>query len=311
MNRRKLIVSLDASLPIFGKRLTRVMAGLAIETEELTIPSWKDGVLGLLGWAWKVYRSKSQIVHYLFGSYHPLIYIIPKLLGKKVIVQWIGSDVMDITSNKEGLLRKIAYRMVDLHLADFAPLADELEPLGINATVISLPPDIPLVRKDIAWSIENRVFVYMPEASQELYGSKIVFRLLKEMPDIEFLITRHSGKDAPELPNVKYLGWVDDIESIWGQVKIYLRSNKHDGLSHTVVEALARAKHVIWSYEYPYCHQAHTFEEARDAIRDILEKNHPNIDGMNYVYERFEPSRLAQDYRCIYLEVLGGKHGSR
>lgn len=289
---------------IFFDRLKNIMNKSGVKVQELALPKRKADVLR---WAWRLKRSELKIVHYLWGGHNPLIYIIPKLLGKKVIIHWIGTDVLSVTSNKEQtvntLLRKIAYRMVDLHLAVSEALANELKPLGIDALVVPLIPDMPLLQEDITWPSEDVVLVYLPEGRPEFYGSSIVFRLAKELPQIKFLIVAHAGEDIPQLPNIEYLGWIN-LETIWRQVKIYLRLTKHDGLPNMVIEALARGKRVIWSYQYPFCHQARNFEEARDALKDLLWQNQPNVEGMQYVRCEFEPSKMAQNYRDVYLKVL-------
>jgi len=300
----KIIVHIDSTSPIFFNRLKNAMNKSGVKVQKLTLPKRKANVFR---WAWRLKRSEPKIVHYLWGGHNPLIYIISKLLGKKVIVHWIGTDVWFVASNKEWsintLLRKIAYRMVDLHLAVSKALANELKPLGIDAIVVPLIPDMPLLQEDITWPSENVVLVYLPEKRPEFYGSSIVFRLAEELPQIKFLIVAHTGEGAPHLPNIEYLGWIN-LETIWRQVKIYLRLTKHDGLPNMIIEALARGKRVIWSYQYPFCHQAHTFEEAKDALENILRQNQPNIEGMHYVQCKFEPSKIAQNYRDIYLKVL-------
>jgi hypothetical protein len=276
-----------------------------IKAKELAPPRKESEILG---WAWELIKPGPKIVHYMWGNYRPLVYIIPRLLGKKVIVHWIGTDVMYATSTKEWILnsylRKIAYKIVDLHLVDFDPLAIELGSIGIDAEVIPLMPDVPLLEYDLVWPRENSVFVYLPEKEQEFYGSEIVFKVAKNLPDIEFLITGHSGKHAPRLPNIEYLGYVDDLESVWRRVKIYLRLTKHDGLSHSVIEALARGKHVIWSYEFPYCHKASTFQETIDALRNIFMENQPNVEAARYVRYTFDPVKIVDNLKQHYLKIL-------
>lgn len=292
--------------PLFSERVIDVLSSSGIRTQKLYLPKKKSEIFK---WSLALIKSKTKIIHYFWGSYHPFIYIIPKLLGKKVIIHWIGSDVLDAISNhkRKGtywLLQKIAYKIVDSHLADFQPLADELESLGIKASLIPLIPDLPLFQENISWPVENNVFVYLPETRHEFYGSDIIFQLAEEMTDINFFITRHSGKNAPFLPNIKYYPWVDDLEAIWEQTKVYIRLTKHDGLSHTVIEALARGKHVIWSYEFPYCYQAKTFKEAKYALREIFTQNQPNIGGVNYVQSEFQPFKISKLLKTIYGSSL-------
>ncbi|MBN2075692.1 MAG: glycosyltransferase [Dehalococcoidales bacterium] len=261
-------------------------------------------------WIWNLFRSRPKLIHYLYGGHHPLVYIISKLLGKTVLIHWIGSDVIQARSNRNWFYKRLritAYRLVDQHLVDFQPLADELRLVGIQATLISLPPNIPVKKQDIFWPVDNVIFVYMPEEKQEFYGSEITFRLMKDLPDTHFLITGHNGKNAPQAPNIEYLGWTNDIEVVWKRIKVYLRLTKHDGLSHTVIEALSRAKHVVWSYEFPYCYQAQSFDAAKNALIKILSSNKPNLDGMHYVYEQYKFSKLTQDYKTIYTHFTARK----
>jgi len=94
------------------------------------------------------------------------------------------------------------------------------------------------------------------------------------------------------------------MDIVWKQIKIYLRLIKHDGLPHTVLEALARGKHVVWTYKFPYCYEVGTVEEAKEAIMAILNKNKPNIDGMHYVHAHFSSSKIMESLKQKYLEVL-------
>ena len=304
-NDNKLTVYVGSAPIFFAERLIRQLASSGVNAKELALPKKK---LDALIWTWKMRKSKPKIVHYLWGSHHPLVYIIPKLLRRKVIIHWIGTDVIYATSSKEdsfnALLRKISYKMVDMHLVVIQRLADELSSLGIDAKVVPLVPNMPLPQEDITWPAQDQALVSLPEARLEFYSSSLVFQLAEKLPEIKFLIVAHSGEGAPQLPNIKYLGRVDDMETVWKQVKVYLRLTKHDGLPQTLIEALARGKHVIWSYEYPFCHQAYTFKKAKDALRDILRRNQPNIEGMHYVHTHFESSKVVQSYKNIYLKVL-------
>lgn len=307
LNDHKLIIYIDGTYPMFSDRLIKIINNSEVELKSLKLPRRR---IDSLNWLYSIWKSEARIVHFIWGTHHPLVYIMLKVLGKKIIIQWIGSDVTDAISIRKSrfgvfrfLMRRIAYNMADMHLADFQPLADQLKTLGISARVLSLVPDIKYLDKRLIWPDGNRAFVYLPETRQKFYGGEIIFRLAQSSPDIEFLITSNTGHHAPCLPNVRYMGYVDDLESIWKQTKVYIRLTEHDGLSHTVIEALSRGKHVIWSYEYPFCYLAHSCEEARDALRDILVQNRPNIEGMNYIKSQFNLSKISQDYLNIYLKL--------
>jgi len=289
--------------PIFFDILRSKLNKVDIDVRELAFPK---GKIDLLRWAWKLGMSKPEIVHYVGGYHHPIIYIIPKFLGKRVIVHWMGTDVLYATTNRAitptNLLRRVAYKVVDLHLAVFEPLANELKSMGINARVVPLIPDMALSPEDTTWLSENAILVYLPEGREEFYGGSIAFGLAEELPDLRFLIVGNSGKGMPQLANIEFLGWVN-LSTVWKRVKVYLRLTKHDGQAGMVLEALARGKQVIWSYEYPFCHQARTIEQARVALKDILDNNQPNTQAMDWAQRTFDPSKIAQTYRNIYLGI--------
>jgi len=304
--KRKPSVLIDSSQPLFSDRLIHQLSSSGLKVENLSIPQEKRS---LLSWICRLKKSEARIVHYIGGFHGAHLYIAPKLVCKRVVIHWIGSDVLLITSDKipliQRMLKKTAWRITDLHLAVSSPLADELRALGIKATVIPLVPDtFPTEVENITWPSANRVYVYLPEGRQEFYGSDTVFRLANEMADTEFLITGYSGENAPQLPNLKYLGWVDNMEGVWKKVKVHLRLTEHDGLPHTLIEALTRGKYVVWSNEFPHCLQARSFEEAREALKISLRQNQPNVAGMAYARREFNPLKVAQNLKEEYRKLI-------
>jgi len=302
MNNNKTNVYIDSTNPHFSRKITAVLNQSGIKAEEMAMPKNKTE---LLAWIWKIKKSKASIIHFLWGGRNPVIYAIPKLLGKKVIIHWIGKDVSNVKNRSRLKLtfQKIAFNVADKHLTDFEPLQSELKDLGIESEVVTLFPNINQEKK-IVWPQGNRVHIYLPENDHEFYGSNTVFRLIKEMSDVEFLITGHSGRNAPNLPNVQYLGWIDDLDSrVWNKVKVYIRLIKYDGLSHSVVEALSRGKHVIWTYKFPHCFKARDFEETKNALREIFKKDKSNIEGARYAQSQFTLSKTVKSFKRIYKEL--------
>jgi glycosyltransferase involved in cell wall biosynthesis len=263
--------------------------------------------ISALKWVWDLLWSKAQIVYFLWGSYNSLFYLVAKIFRKKVVVHWIGTDVLKSQKKTNFVvrwLRQLTYKLIDLHLTDFKPLQDELKSIGINSYVIPLIADIN-VNQQILWPPDaNRIFVYLPEFREEFYNNRIIFQLAQAMPDVEFLITQHSGKNAPQLANVKYLGWLPDIDQVWNEVKILIRITDHDGLSHSVLEALSRGKQVVWSERFPHCYYAKTFDEAKKAVDEILKVNQPNYEGKNYIDTEFNPSKIRVEINNIYLTLV-------
>lgn len=256
--------------------------------------------------------SKTKIVHWLWGwpfwgGFFFIYLLLLRIAGKKIIVHWLGSDVlMALSSGRQVRMQNLVFsKLADLNVTDADPLIKELCSIGIKAEPLSLFADLNFPVKDIALPNQNRFFVYMPEGMEEFYGGDIIFKLAGEFAECEFLIAPHRGNDLPQLKNVKYLGHVKDMETdIWKNVKGCIRLTTHDGMSRCVKEALAYGRYVIWSHEYPNCHFARNYEEAKEGLRKIVEADHLNDGGRSYAFSEFLPTQVAEKYSQIYRKVL-------
>ncbi len=304
------MIVLVKAYTIFSGRLVRSLRRVGIDAAEFELPK---GIVGHAKWIFRLMRSEAKIVHYIDGGYPPLLYIVPRLLGKKVVIHWIGSDVRKATSANATVRQKIGLRVglrfCNLHLAVSEPLAETLKTIGIEAMVIPLVPDkTPPAYDKIPWPTHKTVHAYLPEPDPELYGASTIFRLAEEMRDTNFLVTGHSGKNAPNLPNIKYLGRLreDEMESVWSKAKVLIRLIAvSDGMPQSIIEALARGRYVIWTYRFPFCMQASSLDEAREALKTALAKESPNYDGMVYAREQFNPTVIAEKLKQQYLNLAG------
>ncbi|MDD5222755.1 MAG: hypothetical protein PHE84_02090 [bacterium] len=294
----------DPSQQLFADRLIQPLADLGVKSAPFSLPS--KNMVSCLNWWLKLARSENKIIHYIWGLHHPLAYILPKLAGKKVIVHWIGTDVLGLPQfPRRGIWWKLAIRMVDLHLAVSEPLAGELKTQGINAGVVSLIADFPPQPVEIHWPPGDAIFVYLPESRKEFFHQDLVFQLAEQMPNVTFLITCHRGDGGSALKNIKYLGFVKDMEKLWEQVKVYLRIVDHDGLSLSVIEALARGKHVVWSNPFPHCHRAGDVEGIKGILKNIFQNDKPNIEGMKFAQAEYNPRKIAADFKNVYMSLSG------
>lgn len=294
-------ILVDTSQPLFPERLVESLHNEGVSAKLFVCPKSKVS-LEPIKWILRLLKDKANIIHFLWGDNNVALYIIPKLLGKKVIIHWVGTDVLRV--KKKPLVREIIKMVANLHLAVSPWLAEELKQMGIKATVIPLIPTY-LPKVDITWPSDKVVHVYLPEGKEEFYGVFDTFNLAREMPDVKFLITAHSGKGMPQLPNITYLGWVDDMGIVWSKVRVYLRLPKHDGMPLTVIEALQRGKYVVWSYEFPYCIKAELFESTKKSLITALEYSGLNKEGMEYARHTFAPSVVIKQTIAQYRHILG------
>lgn len=304
-------VLIDGGAPFFSVRLAKMLRDAGIEVQlNPTLRKHPDALI----WLFKTLVSKQPIVHSIHGQCSPWFYLPSKVVAKKVVVHWTGSDVIRaMACNRSAtrrLLRKLTFRMIDMHLAVSEPLAQELRSMAVEAAVVPLVPFLPPSEQANAeWPSGQMVYVYLPEDRPQLYCAAEVFSLARELQQIKFLITGHSGRNAPQLPNIQYLGWIDDMDAVWRQVRVYLRLVQHDGMPQCVLEALARGKYVVWTYAFPHCFRAGSHEETRDALLETSDQTQPNSEAAAWVRLEYDPARLVRTLKQAYSNLLSREKG--
>lgn len=186
--------------------------------------------------------------------------------GVHVIVVWAGSDVIGAQANPQDLqlVREEGFH----HISDGAWLVDELEVLGLHAEyepLTAVRPGAPV--KPLP--NEFRVLTYLPEPRRDFYGASLVYEIARRIPDVQFTVVGAGGRSPVAPSNVVFLGYVDYMQQLIDDSTVLLRLPRHDGKSMLVLEALARARHVIWNYEFPHVDTARNLDAALEHLRRL------------------------------------------
>lgn len=215
-----------------------------------------------------------------------------------VIVMWAGSDV--IKAQEDPFELEVVKQERLYHLSDCPWLVDELALLGVNAEyepVTAVTSGGPVE----AFPREFRVLTYLPEPRREFYGASTVYAAARAMPDVRFDVVGAGGPSAGAPPNVFFHGMVDDMpRRIDGSV-VLLRQPEHDGKSMLVLEALSRARHVVWNYAFPHVHAARGIAQVLERLQELrrlhttgeLTLNH---DGRTFVLNTFARHDVAAKF---------------
>jgi glycosyltransferase involved in cell wall biosynthesis len=223
-----------------------------------------------------------------------------------VIVIWAGSDIIKARENPFELEVVKQEGFVNFAVAPW--LVDELRDLGIDAQYvpvagISTGPPVADFPRDF------RVLTYLPEPRRDFYGAPIVFAAARAMPDVHFDVVG-AGKPSPEAPpNVAFHGVVKDMASRIDGSVVLLRQPEHDGKSMLVLEALARGRHVVWNYDFPYVRTARTVDEVLERLRDLRARHAAgrlslNHDGRTFVLNNFGRRDVAQGFQARLDSVV-------
>jgi glycosyltransferase involved in cell wall biosynthesis len=212
-------------------------------------------------------------------------------------------------NGKMNLLKRIsvwAHRhLVDLQLADSEIIQEELKSIGIETKLLRLLPEAieaevsPLPEKPVVLS-------YWDDSRFSFYGGNIVFALARAFPEVKFIIARATGKGLTDIPvNVRFLGLVSNMPKIYRRCTCFIRLPEHDGLSAMVLEAMANGRYVIYNKKYPFMSYAVDFDSARKALEEILSKQHPNVEGADYIKKTYGIDNEAARLRKMMEQTFG------
>lgn len=255
---------------------------------------------------------KYDIIHGLYmRRFVFLCLLLGKALGKITICHWMGTDVLRAgRETRFRLMALILKEFVDLNLVYSENLQKELYNIGVHSVIWPIPVDSEYFAVVDLPPMPERFSVLCKIADDWLYGSDIILKLAKDLPNVRFLVV--PGKDvrpswllsrSAEAPNLIFLGWKDNMFEVYRQTTVLLRLTKHDGLSYMVVESLALGRQVIWSHKYiPFCHHVKSYDQVKEAIVKIKRNPELNVEGAQYVRKNFSSEGLIK----VIVEIYSG-----
>lgn len=225
-------------------------------------------------------------------------------LKKKVIVHWIGTDVLRIREAYYKNPRKINEECINL--ADAPWLVDELEEVGIAAV------EVPIANLDICCKCDelpdnHEILVYIPKHRAAFYNEPVVKQLAKAVPDVLFHIVGNDGEDENDkLPNLVYEGWLnsEQMRELMKKCTVLIRLPQHDGVARMVLEVLSMGRSVIYNYPFPF-----TKRPKSDNIEDILEilngilseKPYIDYEAQEFISSNYTREKIIEKYRAYGL----------
>jgi hypothetical protein len=263
--------------------------------------------LGTLRAAARMLRAHASIS---IGGPHPnrALARVCNALNRPAIVLWVGSDVQQIASESRDAFSSGGF----VHWACAPHLVSELAAVGISAKYV------PIAAAKVPDSIAPMpstftVLAYLPEPRRSFYGQEDLWCAASALPDAQFFVVGPGIRDLQAPPNVEYLGEVGNIEAYIDAASVLLRFPEHDGLSVMVVEALARARHVIWTYPFRAAIHAASRSDATTALMRLFERHLQraltiNEEGARYIAAEFAPEKIARGVELAILDALEARH---
>lgn len=232
------------------------------------------------------------------GRIWVLYFFVLKMFGKRVIVHWMGTDVLELGKITGCMLSKLTRHF------SYAPwLSEELKSKYITAQHVPIPPPLKEVR---ALPEEFAVLIYLGHKTRnEFYGYSTIKKLIEQFPSAKFCFVGNVSEIA-DSPNVTYYGRVDykEMEDIYRRSTVLLRLTKHDGMPFMVLEALSMGRYVIWNKKFPYCYFAEDYTQIFKFLQKTQHLKSLNLAGAEFVRSKYNEKQHVRKLVQIYKEVL-------
>jgi hypothetical protein len=251
----------------------------------------------------------------LFVTYVDTFYIhsvdIALLLNKKIILLWVGTDVMDaIPYIRKGLFNNNYIQKVT-HVTASRWLAKELSSVGINAKYLPNFIFKKINRKYKKVSCNNKFIILTRIAKnrEKFYGIDIIIKLAQDFPNFEFRIVGIENYNVPiNIKNIRFLGWKENMEEEYQKCSVFVRYMKHDGESHAVLEALSYGKTVFYNYKFPYVNYVKNYEELKKGLINAFDKFKNkelllNYKSINFIENNYNIDRVVSEYYNLFKTI--------
>ena len=276
-------------------RANMTLAGLAAHAEDV---QWCD-----LAYTWggRVTMGKFLWVARLFGK-------------KKIVILWSGSDVL-YAKNEYSAGRMSSWVAEKVHWAVSPWVAEEVRSMGLPCEYVQAS-FVPPVASPPPLPTKFSVLIYVASVEKrDLYGWDRMVEVADKLRSIEFnLIGLEQGQVLKGPPNIKVHNRVD-IAPFFERASVIYRPVRHDGLSFMVLEALARGRHVLYSYPLPGCIHVTSVEMACKELQKLqaLHDCHAlglNSAGIEVISRDYHPDKVQADLLRRWKEVLVAPAGT-
>ena len=235
-----------------------------------------------------------------------IIFAWAKLLGCRTVRYWLGTDVL--LSLQDVQIRQRTKRLqalTDANVTVAPHLVEELATIGIEAECMYSPQDSLAPASIPPFPAAFAVLYYSLPDRREFYMLPELLQVAQRLPEVRFDVVGDSG-DGVEVPqNVRFLGFVDDMDTAYADTSLLLRLVPHDGWPRMVLEAFARARPVIYNRRFPHCVHANGVDGVVSTIRSLLADLRPNDEGHEFVRDNYSNNGQALAMKRFYEELSG------
>ena len=210
------------------------------------------------------------------------------------VVHLIGTDLLqmsDLSRNQLGVFQHFLNNKYDHTFTEFEPTQKEAKSLGLNTSILALPP-----RKFFEpdpFPKDFTVAVYAPPINQALYNLDLMEKVAKKLPKVKFKF--FGGQRIARDGNIDYVGYVNDMSEFIKDCSCLMRITTHDGLPQAVLEFLSAGRRVIFNHDFKYVNTANKQLSVDALVKAIKEEMGQGLNEeaskwirKNFSHEKFK-----------------------
>lgn len=236
----------------------------------------------------------------------------------EIVFYWVGTDVLKMTEDMAvpEKRRRLA-PMVEpyRHIAGAPWLAEELQAVGVPAEHILFPAPLPKLEEPPPLPEQFTVLSYVLEDKHAFYGGLLIEEMARRFPGVRFDVLAGKGEWVTQpLENLHFHGWQPDPASFYARSTVVMRLVPHDAIGGTVREALAYARHVVYTYRLPHTNFVpYGDTEALARVLGELWQAHQagglglNAEGRAYALEAFDETKTGGALIAYLERVMGAR----
>jgi hypothetical protein len=240
-----------------------------------------------------------------------LLWVARSLGKKKLVMLWAGSDIL-FAKEQHAAGKMDPWIRGMVHWAVSPWVAEEVRSIGLSCEYVKASFVAP-VERPAPLPKAFSVLAYVPsleKKKRELYGCGALLEVAHALPSMKFTIVGVKEGRIPNAPsNVRVVGWVNDLTPYLNQTTVVWRPVRHDGLSIMVLEALARGRHVLYSYEFAGCIQASGAAVAQKELERLMALHRAgalglNQEGIEAVARDFTPEKARAELQRRWEQII-------
>jgi hypothetical protein len=213
-------------------------------------------------------------------------------------MHWVGTDILNAHKiHKAGQIDNNLIKKTK-HLTETEWLQTELHEIGIKAKIVALGgysecmSPLPVLPKTFS------IFSYIGKGREKFYGIDKIISLANTFPHIPIRIAGISEYHESLPANIKLLGWIKDMNKEYIDCVVFLRLPEHDGLAHSVREALIIGRYVGYTYAFNHTSKITDMNDLVNFIENLQEHYNKglldiNLAGSNFIHREFSLEKVS------------------